>query len=248
MSTVVAGPDVAIVGWIPRLPPDLTQLPAGYQGWANQACFAPLRRYAMQELFGSGNPDPPQPIGGYAGLLQYVATKEFRMALSLTNVRVEWANGNWPVTIAYALQVFPGYTPINTWTQQASRQPWAPQTRAHFSGAATQSVKRIKGPDAVTIRVTVRAKLTWFLNIAQAMCTFHFAPWAVLRLEYTVHRQSKATEMTFYGSTIPSQLFSIGWSAHSRFNMNRNTPEQVDEFITAGSCRNAPVYRVSYYP
>jgi hypothetical protein len=202
----------------------------------------------MQELFGSGNPAPPQPIGGHAGLLQHLATKEFRVALALTGVRVEWANGNWPVTITYALKVWPGFTPINTWTPPAGGHPWRVQTRTHFGGAGRQSVKRIKGPNTATIRVTARVKLTWFLNIGQALCTFHLAPWAVVRLEYTVHRQTKATEMSFYGSTVPSQLFYVGWAAHSQFNMNRNTAQQVDEFVTAGSCRNASVYRVSYYP
>jgi hypothetical protein len=59
-----------------------------------------------------------------------------------------------------------------------------------------------------TLNVVARVKLCWKYNLAQAFVTGHLAPWAIVKIRYTIRRTGQ-TEVQFIGSRIPSQNYYV---------------------------------------
>lgn len=243
----VTGPSAAIVGWFQRIPPQSSLLPQGYAAWARRNPFMRwVRRAAMVQLFASGNVIPPAPLGGYAAFQALVATKEFRGAVALRDVSATWDDAANTVALHYLLDVQPGFTPRNSWTNVPGAG-WQVQNKGYWPGGADTDVQESTTRTSATITVYARVKLCWFLNALSSFATFHFAPWAIAQLKYTLQRTGE-TEIEFAGSRIPSQYYYIDWTLHSQHDMRQNTRGDVHGFLTRGHCRDAPVFVVSRFP
>lgn len=247
-TTVVNGPSAAIIGFFQRIPPDPQQLPAGYSGWAQAAPISGirwLRAVAMMKLFASGNDLPPAPLGGYGGFQGVVNSKEFRAAICIRNVRVEWDDTSGSVDFQRQVDIEEGYTPDNMW--QFVPPSWQHQTRGYHKGAKRVWTNVSATKDLVTLTVIARVKLWWLYNVIQSFITFHLAPWAIVELKYTVHRAGNTT-IQFIGSRIPSQFNYDDWNLHASHDMKANNVPDVAGFLTAGKCNDAPTCIVSTFP
>ena len=102
---VVTGPDVAIVGWVPRIEPTVSSLPTGYQ-----QCPWPWS-LALLALFASGNPDPS--IQSDTDFQNLLSSQEFRVAVALRNITAEWSGSSDEGSMYFdPLDITIGYTPL----------------------------------------------------------------------------------------------------------------------------------------
>jgi hypothetical protein len=82
-------------------------------------------------------------------------------------------------------------------------------------------------------------KLCAWYNFLQSFVVFHLAPWAWVRLKYSLHRDGRV-EIDFSGSGIPSQYHYVDWQLNSVHHMDRIGEIDVNGFLTAGNCNSAP--------
>lgn len=247
-NTVVTGPPAAMVGFFQRIPPDPNQLPPGYAGWAQGSPFAWLRwlrSIAMVKLFASGNNIPPAPLGGYAGFQGVLNSYEFRAAICIRNVRVEWNDASGDVDFQRQIDIEEGYTPDNRW--QFVPPQWQCQTVGYHKGAKRVWWNVTANKSVATLTVVARVKLWWVYNVLQSVATCHLAPWAIIEVRYWVHRNGNTT-IQFCGSRIPSQYNYVDWNLQANHNMTGNNAQEVGDFLTAGNCNDAPVFLTGSYP
>jgi hypothetical protein len=247
-TVTVAGPSAAVIGFFPRIPPVQNLLPPGYDGWAQAHPLQPVRwarTIAMLELYASGNDTPPTPLGGYGGFQGVVLSSEFRVAVCVRSVSVTWDDTTGTVSFQRQVDVVEGYTPNNKW--QFVPPHWQHQNHGYHRGAKRFSETIASTSTSATLTVTARVKLWWWYNVLQSAATFHFAPWAIVEMKYTVYR-SGATEIHFAGSRIPSQFNYVNWTLHSHFDMASSTASDVSGFLSSGHCQDAPVFVVSHFP
>jgi len=228
MSQTVNGPDVAVVGFMPQIP-DPAQQPAVYRNSAWPR--------AMDFLLKSGNPVPA--IANYGDLQALINQQEFRVVVALRGVSVTWPDQTSPAQVQYLPpDLVPGYTPVRIWHNLGGL--WQSWLLWYSRGVAVTNVAHSATQQFCTIELTVRVKLSWFMNAAQAILTWHLAPSAIVRVSYTLHR-SGATQIEFVGSDIPSQQYLVGWNIVHLHDMCTITGPELNAFITAGNCLDAPI-------
>src|SRR6266545_5764910 len=99
----VRGPDVAAVGWIPFFtsPKEVAQRP-----YSTHPC-----QIGMRLLFNSGNTAPPPNFADEADFRSLLASKDFRGALVLRNVRLHCDAAGGALTVDFDSDRHIGYTP-----------------------------------------------------------------------------------------------------------------------------------------
>ena len=236
--TVVKAPDVAVVGWIPRIEPESSLLPPPYAAtqWPG----------AMGMLFGAGNPDPF--IASYAHLQALVASKEFRIVVALRDIEVVWDDARNTVDLSHSgLDIVPGYTPLNWWSKNPAGA-WHVKNFGYSRGAGSGSPFVLTTRNSCVVRIVARAKLTWWLNLIAATAMwfrhpprFHSAPFAIFQIDYTIERNGRSHLRT-HGSLIPSQNCYIDWRFAHMHDMTLGTTYDIAAFLTAGNCADAPLH------
>jgi hypothetical protein len=237
---IVSGPPVAIIGFFPRIAPDPNLLPAGYANWAQANPFmtAP-RTWLMSQLLASGNIQPPANLVNMAGVQKVVASQEFRVAFALSGVSAIFDDAAGTVSLRHHPPlVEAGFTPDNYWTNQGGK--WHCKTNGYHGGVLQDfAIVDTSNPAVAIYTHHVDAKLWWWYNFLQSLVVFHFAPWARIRLKYSIHRNGRI-EIEFSGSAIPSQFNYVDWQLHSQHHMENISQFDLNGFITAGSCNFAP--------
>jgi hypothetical protein len=240
-TTTVSGPDVAIIGFFPRIPPDPNFLPANYRNWASAKTLMRLpRTWLMSKLLASGNdPQPATNLGNLAGLQNVIATKEFRVAFALTGVSAVFDDTAGMVSFRHhPAIVAAGFTPDNYWTNQGGT--WQCQNNGYHAGVFREWFDvDTTNPAMVVYTHHVDVKLWWWYNFLQSLVVFHLAPWARVGLQYAIHRNGHV-EIEFSGSGIPSQFNYVNWQRHSQHLMENITQTELNGFLTAGNCNPAP--------
>jgi hypothetical protein len=102
-------------------------------------------------------------------------------------------------------------------------------------------------PGVATYTHTVNVKLCSWYNFLQSLVVFHLAPWAQVRVKYSIYRKGKV-EVEFSGSGIPSQFNYVDWALFSQHQMETIGQAEVMKFLTAGNCNPAPWVARSVYP
>jgi hypothetical protein len=135
--------------------------------------------------------------------------------------------------------------PDNTWTYNPPN--WTHQNNGYHKGAKKFSSQTVASATSITLTVVARVKLWWWYNLAQAAVTGHLAPWAWVRVTYTVHKAGQ-TEVVFGGSGVPSQNHYVDWNLHSSHDMTANGAAQVRAFLEKGNCLDADLVAASQHP
>jgi hypothetical protein len=229
----IDSPEVAIVGWIPKIPPTTNSLPSAYALSPSPWIFA------MQALFASGNPPPA--INSYSDFQNLVASKEFRIAIALRDLHVDWDKIPGEGAVKYRPEIYLGYTPLTIWIP--GRRGWSSRTIRHSPGVGSANMLETVNTNSCTVRLYARFKLAGWLNAIQAVLTRHLAPSAIVDLQYTVFEDGNI-EINFSGSLLPSQNFYVDWQLVNSSDMQTNNNQEVRDFVTAGNCTDAPAYRI----
>jgi hypothetical protein len=154
-------------------------------------------------------------------------------------VSATWPDQTSPAQIQYLRpDLVPGYTPVRIWQLNAGH--WSNTHLWYSQGAATANVAHSATQQFCTIELTLKVKLSWYLNAAQKVMTWHWAPWGVVRLRYTLFRNG-AHQIEFIGSEIPSQQCLVNWNIVRLHDMAAITGPELNAFITAGKCLDAPI-------
>lgn len=210
-------PDALGLAFIPKFA-SLAGAPDGFQ----RPWWKWRRRAGFRMLFRSGNPEPATDLVSKAGLDDFLDTRQFRGICWPRELSVDVAAASPRLSLLYGYST--GFTPV--------RDGFHP------------GVGSVTGPwlsedsGEVTIHLTVRFKLGKLLDFAQAALTSHRAPSAWMRIEYRVGHDSVC--ITLRGSAIPDQWLYIGWHAALRRFLKDASADQVDGFLTAGKCKDAP--------
>jgi hypothetical protein len=234
----VAGPDVAVVGWIPRrwiLPGLRRPRPARIRALTFR------KRFALKALhLGLSNHRPPANLVDRLGFLRLLATKEFRGAMTLEQVRLQSdANGK-ALAILFDEDEHVGYTPY----------------LFYGGGGATRGGRRISRyrrgligyPEATTavvtgdrgvITKTFRFRLDdWGDRLARALVNSP-APDAWVGLRYEIWTNGQFY-VEFSGSFIPSQRYYSGWMVQGDHDMANNSVAETLGFFHAGAAAKSP--------
>jgi hypothetical protein len=133
----VTGPDVAVVGWIPRRwslpglrrprPPEVRALAVGE--WVGLKAL----HLALS------NRRPPENLGDRPGFLQFLATKEFRGAMTLERVRLRSDASGKALEILFEEDEHVGYTPYPSYGGRARLAADGGSSATVAAGSATAS-------------------------------------------------------------------------------------------------------------
>jgi hypothetical protein len=239
----ITGPAVACVGWIPFYF-DVSELPEcdllhhkmaepvlGFQSAASILLFS--GNFCES---GSGS-DSPARFGGPAQFIDFLESKEFRGALALDDVELIVNKAGTPLRVSFKSLRRPGYTPMRV---RVGRQ-----VLTHHDGARgshpgdVEDVKVEPESDGVTIRIGLRFKIGRVGELAGYFFTHRWAPSALITMEYRIDSSGQKTAKV-WGSLIPSQSIYVGWAKRAQHNMVGNSSDEIDRFLDAGSCRDAP--------
>jgi hypothetical protein len=237
-STTIEGPSAASVGWIPFFA-NLSELPA-CEYLQHALAKSAMLPSGLSVLFQSGNvsrpnsdDDPnPERFGDNEHFCKLVASKNYRGALALDDVKMVVAKGGAVRSIAFRAFREKGYTPM--------RVAWGSLTAEHFAlgrGSADCDVDT-REFGVVTIRQWVRPKLCRLADLGSLMLTGRLAPSAYLGLEYRMENNGRIS-VYFSGSDIPSQSYYIKWEKQGGHDMLQNKMDLIDVFLNAGACKDA---------
>lgn len=234
------GPDVLVIGWVPFQ--ERAPWPTGYP-----------RGRATKLLFQAGNPDPPVKFGGFAGFADWayplnpVGTREYRVALSLSAVRAEFAPGARP-RIFGAPDALIGFTPFRLLWNGRNLADLLPQFAAYDAGIGRVGdlVSAVDpAGEWVEMRFRVEFKLAWLGNLVGRLLTGAWAPHAWCEVRYHVDR-SGGIVVRVQGSAVPSQRLYVDWdwpgTTSCQYDMRRARRKRVNGFLkkVGWGCRPAP--------
>jgi hypothetical protein len=227
----VRGPDFVVVAWIPWAS-RLSQVPGLAHVTRKDLRRLKLSHAALKELFRSGNQTPTADLTrGQAELDAIRAGKQYRAILKLSNVFLECDAQS--ATITADLQKWVGFTPIRLGSFDAhSRGKSGPI-------AAVLSVQSSHGPDGATYSCRYRFKLSFVANVAGAILTRRWAPWAWIQVDYSLSRDGNWT-ISVSGSFVPSCNYYVDWRRVGGHDMTIVTPHDLANFINGGNCKDAP--------
>jgi len=198
----------------------------------------------MQGLFAAGNPEPV--ISSDAEFQNLVQLKEFRIAVALQDIQVEWDDAQGKIDVSHHEIVVLGYTPLNVWFPVGGGS-WSHRNYGYSSGIGDDDVQVRPDVDKCVIDIYVRFKISWLLNVLQSCFTFHLAPSAIVQIRYTLYRNG-STEIAYFGSLLPSQQYYINWQLQKQHDMKIVSTQDIGSFITAGNCKDAPVHHLYTWP
>lgn len=230
----LAGPDAAGVGWIPRYD-SLRDLPHGHRY---------TKSLAMRLLFNSGNPAPLISFGNFGAFSSWLDdTREYRAALYLRDVSLEYSNGNPYPTIDYKAEALVGFTPPRIILAKMDFAPW-PVRGKYLQGLGANELEPqsgiLEGGEGVWIRHRVQFKLSFWVDLVGWAFTGYWAPSAWMEIFYRIFRDG-SVQIDFSGSAIPSQAYYVDWGQLDRKNMVDNSATEIREFMeTAKGCTKAP--------
>jgi hypothetical protein len=234
----VAGPDVAVVGWIPRrwrLP--VLGLPRPL--WARALTFREW--FALKGLhLALSNRRPPANLVDRPGFLQFLLTKEFRGSITLEKVRLQSDADGKALTVLFEEDEHVGYTPYPFYGGPAAirGRRWTFRYRRGLIGSPEPTTAVVTGDRGIIIK-TFRFRLDeWGDRYARALVKSP-APdaWVGLRYEIWVNGQVR---VEFSGSFIPSQWYYSGWRVQGHHDMGNNSAAETLGFFHAGASAKSP--------
>lgn len=234
----ICGPDVASIGWIPYFK-YITQMPAN--DYTRHSLFYP----AFQVLFDSGN-DPPPPVtfSGLTDFFNFLSTENFRGAMYLGDVRLCCDAMGRPTQVSWRRYEEVGYTPMRV---VVGRPPIDSKFAVYYSqGVGGGGVQVTWAGNCATITHWLRFKIGGLGNWGSWLMTGQWAPFAWMRTDYKICCDGSIT-IKFAGTYIPSQYYYVGWNWFGLHDMLGNTTAQIDGFLNAGDCSDAPgIYRFTW--
>ena len=230
----IRAPAAACIGWIPYFE---TLSSMGDCEYARHP-FAKPRPYlpaAFSVLFASGNSpvenaDPnAHSLGGDRDLERLIQSKNFRIVLSLDDVALSFNKSEERLRLSVRLRSAMGFTPYRR----------GPMTYHAKGCGVTEPLPAKWSSDRVEFECWSRFKIgragdwgLWFL-------AGHRAPSAVARISYTIYFDGRIV-IKFGGSFLPSQSYYVDWQRDGWHDMLRNGKGEIDGFLHAGSCADAP--------
>jgi hypothetical protein len=250
-AVMVCGPAVASVGWIPFYA-DLADMPTcDYKSHVfakpriigvplSESSFVPA---AMSVLFGSGNPSgpvlennpSPASFSDRAQFLKLVASKNYRAALALDDVKAVFGEDGRPVELSYKHIGEVGFTPMRIQSDSLL-------ITYYDKGRGSTDIEVSVASGSIRISQYARFKLGSIADFGCFVLSGRFAPSAQMRIDFVILKDGHLT-IEFYGSFIPSQSHYVNWSRSTLHDMVGNSREVIDGFLTAGRCQDAPIKR-----
>ena len=232
----VVGPSVAVVGWIPYYP-DVEKMP-GCEYKSHPLLCSKMRPTALSVLFGSGNETKvgsnsnpnTDGFGGQTGLLELVASKNYRAALALDEVKLRLTHDGRPVTLSFMLLNAVGFTPI-----RVSGFVYYDKGDGVYPPYRIEKLER----DAVTLRCEMLFRIGKLGQIGSLFLTGKRAPFASMMLDYRIDSGGHGS-VEFHGSYIPSQSCFLNWQREHLHDMMVNKLDEINGFFNAGTGPSAP--------
>jgi len=242
----VESPPIAAVGWIPYygslldVPPcDFTRHPFSKGKFAMPSPFSALLR--------SGNPrnesakDNPSP-GRFESrdtFLELAKSRNFRGLIAIDELKVWYSAARHPTRLSFSWIARGGYTrlPMSLGDIQVSVfQPgiYSKDFEAELSDDGA----------SLTVRWWLRFKIGRIGDLGCWVLTGLWAPSAIMMIECTVKDRARP-KITFWGSQIPSVSAYVKWKQFHLHEMLSMGHSQIDDFLSAGPCRDAPVSELS---
>jgi len=193
---------------------------------------------AFQALFDSGNtPRPPEGFEGLDHYREFIAEKEFRGAINLFDVRIR-IGAQGPPQLEYQHHEEVGFTPMRFVIN------WAVIGNPKFTGWYSRGVGdggilEIVEGDCARLQQFLRFKIGKVGDLGSWVMTGQFAPSAWMQTDSRVCRDGTVS-IKFYGTFVPSQKNYVDYARVVHFNMLENTEAQIDAFLFAGTCLDAP--------
>ncbi len=245
-SREVTGPDVAVVGWIPRrwILPRLKR-PRPAEG--RDLTFR--ERFALTAIhFSLGNSRPPANLIDRLGFLQFLATKEFRGAMTLEKVRLQSDTDGTALALLFEEDEHVGYTPYPFYGGPGATRGrrWISRYRRGLIGYPEATRAAVTG-DRGMITKTFRFRLDdWGDRHARALVNSP-APDAWVGLKYAIWTNGRI-QVEFSGSFIPSQSYYSGWMVRGDHDMGNNSVAETIAFFHAGAAAKSPGQVHFLYP
>jgi hypothetical protein len=244
-ASIITGPSVACVGWIPYYahPEELPE--CDYQGeqFAKSVAFPSVFRGVLfrsgnRSVVGADDNPSPEKFDGAEQFLKFIASKNFRAALALHDVKLGVSKTREPCCLEFKELSLVGYTPF--------RVAMGDQVLEIYRGIG----RRGSDPDlqdaiqvdsrGVTIHRSIRAKICRLAEFGGLAVSGKLAPSAIIDIQYRIECSGRIT-VGFLGTCIPSQTYYVDWIRKGEHDMMKNTSSQIDGFLAAGSCQDAPV-------
>ncbi|NMM50830.1 hypothetical protein [Marinigracilibium pacificum] len=228
----ICGPDAMATGWIPYYK-HIGDVPAN--AFTRHKHSWP----AFSMLFDSGNETPPTVLSGYRDWWDKIINeKEFRGGNAIIDVKLFCGEEGYPSKVTYKYKGFVGYTPANVqinWDIAGNPKV----TVANMGGDGSEGSKVEWERDCAIIKHWIRFKIGKVGNLGNWMFTGQWAPYAWMMIRYKICCDGKV-EISFGGSFIPSQWYYVKWAQVGTYDMLNITEAQIDGFLNAGDCKDAP--------
>ena len=195
----------------------------------------PAESYTQHELtqsfrflFRSGNrPRPPASFVDHAEFLEFLDGMNLRAALAVWDVKLYCRDGR-PEAIVCRHEERVGYT------------PFVVGRTIHYSmGDGSERYAVEYSQDRAVIRQAIRFKIGKLGNAMARLMVGEWAPSAWMQIDYAFSCNGRI-RIDFCGSFIPSQRYYRDWSHSGSFDMLTNSADDIDRFLYAGGCRDAP--------
>ena len=222
----IKGPPIAALGWIPYFSP------VAY--WRSVRCEVYRRHPSWRlsllgfpMLFTSGNkPEPSSNWTRTEDFLTFLAKKEFRAAVALSDVRLYTDRLGSPARIVYGELVESGFTPI---------RPLGLYSDSEFDDARVRwwRFRILPSGAGVTGDCELRVRLgqPW-RNLAEYTASYP-VPFITFRISYTL-RKDGSGEAGCSSSDIPSQRWYCDWQRAGDHDMMSITASEIDSFFGSG--------------
>jgi hypothetical protein len=235
MSYKIKGPAVAAVGWIPFDRNFVGMNRCGFHEYADRHHF--MRRKAViaafELLFLSGNePPPPALFSDIGEFYSFLATKNYRGALCLSDVVLACDdNGN-------AIDV--------TWNALNDKRNVGftcyPTGLSRYFARGEGFVSPLTPlltQDGAQLSQSVFFRVGRMGNLTGTILTGMSAPYAWMSYIYNIGTNG-LVRISFNGSFIPSQVYYQTWQRVKDHSIHSNSADEIDDFLRAGAAAPGP--------
>lgn len=179
----------------------------------------------------SGNRRPNEEFDGPDDFDQQLGLKDLRAALAIDEPSIYAdAEGN-VIGVTFRRLAMEGYTPARL----------GPVTITLAGRKKSASVSVHFQSHEATVETWIRFKIGRVGDLVARAVSDHWAPWAIVKLIYTVTTSGSVT-MTCFGSSVPSHSIYVDWQLEARYRMEeRCTMAAFLKFMQTQWCRDAPI-------
>jgi len=195
------------------------------------------RWWGLKPLFYTGNPPPPISFSGEEEFRDFLASKEYRAALCITDVEVGFDLDNNLRDLPHDQIMKCGYTPLGLAT---NGQNLGSRYRYYSPGVDRKSSAIALGFDYAPVGKFIEFRIGKFGNLMSKLLVGHYAPFACVDISNRIYHDG-TYRIEFSGTLVPNQTYYVDWKAVNCYSMENICDENLDDFLTAESRSCTPM-------